>query len=274
MEGQDNDGMEKLDDVNNPPTNPPNSALSTMESKPVGMSDKTVQQHMMASGVWSQKDQFVEVLACSGQFGMEVVRKTDTLYTRLHTEQGRMIALTKEAVRQQLLKGIMKIWETNQSALFLTKLSSHIVMVDATNNVFLNVQGEQAASNGDGTETERQAQILEARRWSPPELDHDNGVQNGIDISKAAVYSLGLILWEMETDSVPFGEVDAVNAQRQMGVGSTLNMDGVKNEKLKEMIELCLSTDPNDRPTLSDLNEFINPEPKVELPPQPNDPTS
>ncbi|KAK2940583.1 hypothetical protein BLNAU_22269 [Blattamonas nauphoetae] len=224
--------------------------------------------------MWSPQDQFIEAVACSGQFGTELVRKTDTLYARLHTEQGRTIALTKEPVRQQLLKGIMKIWETNQSALLLTKLSSHVVMVDAANNVFLNVQGDQTASNGDGQEANRQAQILEARRWSPPELDNDNGVQNGIDISKAAVFSLGQILWEMETDSVPFGEVDAVNAQRQMGVGSTLNMDGVKNEKLKEMIEQCLSTDPNDRPTLSDLNEFINPEPKVEVPPQPNDPTA
>ncbi|KAK2955216.1 hypothetical protein BLNAU_9768 [Blattamonas nauphoetae] len=206
----------------------------------LGGSDQTVQQHMIASGVWSQKDEFVSAVACSGSFGMEVVRKTDTLYARLHTEQGRKIALTKETVRQQLVKGILKIWETDQSAKILTKLSSHVVIVDAGNNVFLNVQGEQAVPNGDGQEADRQAQIVEARRWSPPELDNENTVQNSIDISKVAVFSLGLILWEMETDSVPFGEVDAVNAQRQMGVGSTLNMDGVKDSKMKEMIELCL----------------------------------
>ncbi|KAK2956158.1 hypothetical protein BLNAU_8938 [Blattamonas nauphoetae] len=274
METQDNVEVEKLEDVDHTPSNAPNSALTTIESKALGVCDQTVQQHMMASGVWSQKDQFVEALACSGQFQMEVVRKTDTLYDRLHTEQGRKIALTKEAVRQQLVKGILKIWETDKSAKILTKLSSHVVIVDAANNVFLNVQGEQAVSNGEGPEADRQAQIVEARRWSPPEIDNENSIQNSIDISKAAVFSLGLILWEMETDSVPFGEVDAVNAQRQMGVGSTLNMDGVKNSKMKEMIEMCLSTDPNDRPTLSELNEFINPEPKIELPPQPNDPTA
>ncbi|KAK2955044.1 hypothetical protein BLNAU_9975 [Blattamonas nauphoetae] len=274
MERQDDVEVEKLEDADHTPSNAPNSALTTLESKMLGVSDQTVQQHMIASGVWSQKDEFVEAVACSGEFGMEVVRKTDTLSARLHTEQGRKIALAKEPVRQQLVKGILKIWETNQSAKILTKLSSHIVIVDAGNNVFLNVQGEQVVSNGDGQDANRQAQIVEARRWSPPELDNENTVQNSIDISKVAVFSLGLILWEMETDSVPFGEVDAVNAQRQMGVGSTLNMDGVKNSKMKEMIEMCLSTDPNDRPTLSELNEFINPEPIVELKHQPNDPTA
>ncbi|KAK2955218.1 hypothetical protein BLNAU_9770 [Blattamonas nauphoetae] len=274
MERQDNVEVEKLEDVDHTPSNAPNSALTTLESKMLGASDQTVQQHMIASGVWSQKDEFVSAVACSGSFGMEVVRKTDTLYARLHTEQGRKIALTKETVRQQLVKGILKIWETDQSAKILTKLSSHVVIVDAGNNVFLNVQGEQAVPNIDGQEADRQAQIVEARRWSAPELDNENTVQNSLDISKVAVFSLGLILWEMETDSVPFGEVDAVNAQRQMGVGSTLNMDGVKDSKMKEMIELCLSTDPNDRPTLSELNEFINPEPKIEHPPQPNDPTA
>ncbi|KAK2960718.1 hypothetical protein BLNAU_4373 [Blattamonas nauphoetae] len=255
---------EKMDELIHTPPHPPNSALTTLNSKRIGAEDQNTQMPAVLSdsNLTAPFAQCIEALACHGKMEMAVVRKQDTLYARLHTEQGRKVALTTESVRRQLLRGIQKIWETDKHAPILTKLSSHVVMVDFANNVFLNI-------NSDGTtlgenEQNKEATLLGQKRWSAPELDEENaqnskGSEKAIDYSKAAVFSLGLILWEMETGLVPFGEVDAVNAQRQLGVGSTLKMEGIKDSVMKDAISQCISINPDERPTLTELNEMINP---------------
>ncbi|KAK2954515.1 hypothetical protein BLNAU_10535 [Blattamonas nauphoetae] len=241
-----------------------NSAVSTIDSQERDLHDaRTVNraEPSTSAGI-AQFNEVVEALACSGKMEMTTVRKQDTLYTRLHTEQGRKVALTTESVRRQLLRGIQKIWETDKHAPILTTLSSHIVMVDFANNVFLNINSDPTTLHENGQHKE--TTLLGQKRWSAPELGEENGAnsdgeQKVIDYSKAAVFSLGLILWEMETGLVPFGEIDAVNAQRQLGVGSTLKMEGIKDETMKDAISQCISTNPDDRPTLAELIELINP---------------
>ncbi|KAK2950541.1 hypothetical protein BLNAU_14535 [Blattamonas nauphoetae] len=263
---------EKMDELIHTPSHPPNSALSTLNSKRISAEDQQTQLPPVSieSSISLPAVQYIEALTCAGKLEMALVRKQDTLYARLHTEQGRKMALTTESVRQQLLRGIQNVWETDRQAPILTKLSSHVVMVDFASNVFLNI-------NSDATIPEnaqnKQATLLEQKRWSAPELDEETGQnsageQKEIDYSKAAVFSLGLILWELETGLVPFGEVDAMNAQRQLGVGSTLKMEGIKDETMKDAISQCISLNAKDRPTLAELNELINP--KKDFPPLPS----
>ncbi|KAK2952661.1 hypothetical protein BLNAU_12310 [Blattamonas nauphoetae] len=254
-------------------THAKNSAASTIHSHDRDLHDARTLNHNETTSCVGivQFNEFVEALTCAGKMEMAVVRKQDTLYARLHTEQGRKVALTKESVRRQLLRGIQKIWETDKHAPILTKLSSHVVMVDFASNVFLNINSDGTTLGENGRNKE--ATLLEQKRWSAPELDVENGTnakgsEKEIDSSKAAVFSLGLILWELETGLVPFGEVDAMNAQRQLGVGSTLKMEGIKDSAMKEAISQCISTNPDDRPTLAELNELINP--KKDFPPLPS----
>ncbi|KAK2961892.1 hypothetical protein BLNAU_3329 [Blattamonas nauphoetae] len=242
----------------------PNSALSTLNSKHIRAEDQHTQLPPVSvdSSISMPAAQYVEALSCAGKMEMALVRKQDTLYARLHTEQGKKIALTTESVRRQLLRGIQKIWETDKRAPILTKLSSHVVMVDFASNVFLNVNEDQTTHPQN--EQNKNATLLEQKRWSAPELDDESGgnskgEQKAIDHGKAAVFSLGLVLREIETGLVPFGEVDAVNAQRQVGVGSALAMDGIADESMKDVIAQCISINPDERPTLTELNEFINP---------------
>ncbi|KAK2959513.1 hypothetical protein BLNAU_5562 [Blattamonas nauphoetae] len=255
---------EKMDVLLNTQSHPPNSALSTLNSKCVGADDQITQVHPapVDSDITVPAPVCIEALACSGKMEMALVQKQDTLFTRLHTEQGRKVALTTESVRRQLLRGIEKIWETDKHASILTKLSSHVVMVDFANNVFLNMNSDGATLGENGQNKE--ATLLEQKRWSAPELDEENGgnsksSEKEIDYSKAAVFSLGLILWELETGLVPFGEIDAMNAQRQLGVGSTLKMEGIKDSAMKDVISQCISINPDERQTLTELNEMINP---------------
>ncbi|KAK2947861.1 hypothetical protein BLNAU_17186 [Blattamonas nauphoetae] len=100
----------------------------------------------------------------------------------------------------------------------------------------------------------------EGQRWMAPEVANK---KVEIDTNKAAVFSLGLILWEIETGLVPFGEVDAVNAQRQLGTGSLPLMNSWTNESKIELVRRCLSLDVHERPTLDEISSLL--ESDVEL---------
>ncbi|KAK2960716.1 putative Dynein heavy chain [Blattamonas nauphoetae] len=95
-----------------------------------------------------------------------------------------------------------------------------------------------------------QNKMAEEQRWMSPEVADKKG---DIDPHKASVFSLGLILWEMETGLVPFGEVDAVNAQRQLGSGTLPPMETWTNESKSELVRSCLSLDPKERPSLDEI---------------------
>ncbi|KAK2959684.1 hypothetical protein BLNAU_5461 [Blattamonas nauphoetae] len=96
---------------------------------------------------------------------------------------------------------------------------------------------------------------IEEQRWVAPEVANK---KVEIDTSKAAVFSLGLILWEMETGLVPFGEIDSVNAQRQLGTGSLPLMDSWTNQSKIELVRSCLSLDPKERPTLDEILSLLD----------------
>ncbi|KAK2954541.1 hypothetical protein BLNAU_10561 [Blattamonas nauphoetae] len=92
--------------------------------------------------------------------------------------------------------------------------------------------------------------LFEGLRWQAPEV-----VANAVEVDreKAAVFSLGLILWELLTENVPFGEMDAVNAARQNETGGLPRMSLVSNQNAKDTIQQCLQTDPLSRPSFSSL---------------------
>ncbi|KAK2955789.1 hypothetical protein BLNAU_9325 [Blattamonas nauphoetae] len=92
--------------------------------------------------------------------------------------------------------------------------------------------------------------VFEGLRWQAPEVVQKSV---GVDREKAAVFSLGLILWEIEAELVPFGEMDAVNAARQNETGSLPRMNVIADSKIREVVSQCLQLDPSSRPSLSSL---------------------
>ncbi|KAK2943991.1 hypothetical protein BLNAU_21080 [Blattamonas nauphoetae] len=98
-------------------------------------------------------------------------------------------------------------------------------------------------------------------RWQAPEEEegreegrktNEGEVRNEIDRTKASVFRLGLVLWEIETGLVPFAEQDGVNAHRNLSIGIMPPMEGI-GEKMKELIEECLSVNPADRPSIDSI---------------------
>ncbi|KAK2945085.1 hypothetical protein BLNAU_19983 [Blattamonas nauphoetae] len=212
----------------------------------------------------------VEALRCQGKIEMTVVRDVDTLYNALHGREKKK-SIVKRVIERQIASGMAKIGEHTSTATILTKLSSHWVMFDAHGNVCLKLQEptpsipqpqphtpqpSQTSQSGTGDLSNSQ----ENQRWKAPEVvkaEEAKESQKEINPLKAAVFSLGLVLWEIETGTVPFAEMDAVNAQRQMGTGTLPKMSGIGSE-MRELIEQCLSLNPDDRPTLSTVSSVLD----------------
>ncbi|KAK2958352.1 hypothetical protein BLNAU_6622 [Blattamonas nauphoetae] len=98
-------------------------------------------------------------------------------------------------------------------------------------------------------------------RWQAPEegeereegrKTNEGEVRNEIDRTKASVFRLGLVLWEIETGLVPFAEQDGVNAHRNLSIGILPPMEGI-GEKMKDLIEECLSVNPFERPSVDSI---------------------
>ncbi|KAK2947582.1 hypothetical protein BLNAU_17487 [Blattamonas nauphoetae] len=102
-------------------------------------------------------------------------------------------------------------------------------------------------------------------RWMAPEQGKKG--ENEIDVEKVLVFRLGLVLYEIETGLVPFGETDAVNAHRQLETGIVPPLDRVVKSEMRDLIVACLSIDWKRRPSLSSLTstlESIEENPPVE----------
>ncbi|KAK2944171.1 hypothetical protein BLNAU_20918 [Blattamonas nauphoetae] len=219
----------------------------------------------------------VEALHCGPRLEMRTVRAQDTLYNILHVFPEKKKTIVKSVIARQLALGLVKVAEASMNATVLTKLSSHWVMFDSNGSVCLKTRDTPPPNlpsiplpNPNALQNEEQKEgnpqhvnhALEGQRWRAPEVAKaENETMTGneeavIDPRKAAVFSLGLVLWEIETGLVPFGEIDATNAQRQLGTGVLPKMDGVGSE-MKDLICECLRLNPDDRPTLSDVSNCL-----------------
>ncbi|KAK2955733.1 hypothetical protein BLNAU_9269 [Blattamonas nauphoetae] len=234
-------------------------------------------------GLEGREKEWVEVMACSGGFEISSTPMNDTLYSVLHKEHRE---IGKRGVGVQIVNGLKQVVATRGWSDVLTRLSSHWILIDTSGNVQLKLEmnaseAEQEAAltqmqnpNRGGTEkeqtmTEESARTetstkdktgMDSLRWRAPEVV-GSGVGGEVDGEKASVFSLGLVLWEIETGQVPFGELDAVNAQRQSGTGIGPKMESLENEEFISLIHRCVSVDPKDRPTLSEIGEFLSSHP-------------
>ncbi|KAK2950309.1 hypothetical protein BLNAU_14720 [Blattamonas nauphoetae] len=225
-------------------------------------------------------------LRCGEELVEVPVNVNSTLYNRLHKGGP---PLHTQHVFRTITQGLAQIARLNPKKPILTNLSPLWVYLDELDNpIFQNRDDrvttqtnnpESSFFRGSDHKTVNQtpsagnpsflSQSLngqssnrhsEGQRWMAPEVAAKKG---DIDASRAAVFSLGLILWEMETGLVPFGEVDAVNAQRQLGTGSLPLMNSWTNESKIELVRTCLTLDHNARPTLEEIWSLL--ESDVEL---------
>ncbi|KAK2944544.1 hypothetical protein BLNAU_20550 [Blattamonas nauphoetae] len=242
----------------------------------------------------SQLIEIREAVRCDGM-KTEVVSVTtnDTLFNRLHRQPER--PLDKPRLVQMLTRGLAQLARQNAHMPLLTRLSPLWVFLDSDDTPLFQVkevakeaepkvepsaeffresylaslsnhtlssddQGQDSSINKNSflSQSALPSKLVkhdEGARWMAPEVVEKKG---DVNESKAAVFSLGLILWEIETGCVPFAEQDGVNAQRQVGSGTLPGMETWTEEWKVSLIEKCLDLSPSDRPTLEWIVEHVN----------------
>ncbi|KAK2955965.1 hypothetical protein BLNAU_9125 [Blattamonas nauphoetae] len=118
---------------------------------------------------------------------------------------------------------------------------------------------EQSLIMSEETEPSIHVSSFDGIRWMAPELVNRDGTLkvDGVDLTKAAVFSLGLVLFSIETGQVPFGEIDGLSAHRQLSSGLLPLMELVSSEEMDEMITRCVSPVAKNRPSLSEVVSFL-----------------
>ncbi|KAK2961670.1 hypothetical protein BLNAU_3468 [Blattamonas nauphoetae] len=209
------------------------------------------------------------------QNGPVGLKRRDTLYNRLHSAQKRPI--DKMGVAQQIMRKLVGLHRQDPTLSVLTMFSSHSVVFgeDGEVEIALDVgetmgqtrsqtqrtqtcQGGQRTENLIQTEGERKNEQFELLRWRAPETVVSEGEEGQkVDSGSAAVFSLGLVLFEIETGQVPFGEMDALNASRQLKTGIPPKLSLVGDSGLRDVIVSCLQVRGKDRPGLGEMEEKL-----------------
>ncbi|KAK2961707.1 hypothetical protein BLNAU_3144 [Blattamonas nauphoetae] len=223
-----------------------------------------------------------EVLVCSGDMKTTAfVSKDRTLYNALHSEKKWDVRVRQ--AQKQLVSGLKGVWKKDREAAILRALTAHNILFDSKENVCLKLnldlaplpistqhqipsdlqvepaqQGQEPAvdtNQSNQTAPQLAEPVNEGVRWYAPDVIANKPHVNSVH---GAVFSLGLILWEIETGCVPFAEQDAVNASRQIVTGVTPKLDLVSNKEMRELILQCLSLEPVDRPDLDTIESTLD----------------
>ncbi|KAK2942585.1 hypothetical protein BLNAU_22502 [Blattamonas nauphoetae] len=218
------------------------------------------------SNVWGVETDLAECLHCGDEFATSFVSKKKTLYEHLHRER-KMLANRRQC-EIQLARGLDQIARMAAFSKMLQHVTSHRILIGKDGSLNVNLEKPEGhgvvsgvagktegRSDGDGTAGAStgmggQNGMNEAMRWQAPE---EGKAHLSLDLQQVGVFRLGLLLYEIETGSVPFGETDAVNAHRQLEAGMELAMEKVQNKSMAEVITSCLQVDPKLRPSFASV---------------------
>ncbi|KAK2955259.1 hypothetical protein BLNAU_9811 [Blattamonas nauphoetae] len=191
----------------------------------------------------------VEVFVCGEASKVEIVLKRDTLFERLHGRTKQTVDAVE--VGKAIVKGLRHLNKSDLFSIALAKWTPHWVLFDSKERVCLRLNEEtnqtQLDLNGYSVVTD------EGERWRAPEQANGQLTANA---ERASVFRLGLVLLEMRTGLVPFGEIDATNASRQLCAG-LLPPHWQVDEDFMSIVHDCLALTPADRPLLFEIEERL-----------------
>ncbi|KAK2947278.1 hypothetical protein BLNAU_17754 [Blattamonas nauphoetae] len=276
------DKMEVIVTDNRIGVNPSNTCLPEALDQ-----DVTTKEEALPSVSKFGKGAEVDVFVCDQGVNMISVPCVNTLFNRLHSPNG-SLNLRRRMIQAQIVQGLKTLTLQDRTAAILSALSSHNILFDSNDRVCFSVNADQVSTfptlqqspvpspqikqevgnvDSEGKNQHSSEHMIgksefrdgderkmkegnENQRWQAPVVIEK---KPNINTVHAAVFSLGLVLWEIETGSVPYGEQDAVNASRQIVAGTLPRMDFVLNSEMSELIRDCLAMTPKERPSLSDV---------------------
>ncbi|KAH7822608.1 uncharacterized protein MONOS_15528 [Monocercomonoides exilis] len=90
-------------------------------------------------------------------------------------------------------------------------------------------------------------------RWKAPELVKETSEAN----EKTLAFSVGMMLWEISTENVPFEDVDALTAAMKLASYELPALSEVFGEEMRKIIKQCLSRSQQERPSLIELKRML-----------------
>ncbi|KAK2963743.1 hypothetical protein BLNAU_1310 [Blattamonas nauphoetae] len=196
----------------------------------------------------------IEAVVCDGEVKVEVVGKCETLFERLHGRNRKEVDAI--VVCRALIKGLVTAGKDERLNGALLTLSPHTIIVDSSNRICIVTPSEVKGKVRTELGKEITGSVVEGEeRWRAPEQGNGK-IEVGMGSEKVSVFRLGLLLLEMWTGRIPFGETDGVNASRQLGMGILPPLEGMSSE-MEEIVRRCLSVDFQDRPRLLEMDELI-----------------
>ncbi|KAK2956747.1 hypothetical protein BLNAU_8200 [Blattamonas nauphoetae] len=150
----------------------------------------------------------------------------------------------------EIVKGLRHLSKSEMFSVALAKWTPHWVVLDSKDRVCIRLN-EEAGLHVD--ESGKQIGIDDGQRWRAPE--QSNG-QLGVNSERVSVFRLGLVLLEMRTGVIPFGEIDGTNASRQVCAGLLPPHKDV-DEGFMSIVRECLTINPHDRPLLMEVEDKL-----------------
>ncbi|KAK2963032.1 hypothetical protein BLNAU_2055 [Blattamonas nauphoetae] len=208
-------------------------------------------------------DSSVVAMKCEGQFEMEMVDGKKTLFNRMHFGDGVGCEKRRE-IEKKIVRGLVKMVELENLESGI-RLSPHWILLNENDSVFIRVESgiekkdehdkPSLPNNTQSSEshTGMKDEIDEIRYRAPEQGEKEGELKEGVDGSKVIVFRVGLVLWEIETGVVPFGEVDGVEAHSKLSAGIGVPLETVSDTSMRELIEGCLQIDADQRMTLDQV---------------------
>ncbi|KAH7818199.1 putative Protein tyrosine and serine/threonine kinase [Monocercomonoides exilis] len=172
-----------------------------------------------------------------------------------------------------IARGLEHLLEVEPDAPIFNRLSSYSVLLHNKELVALHLRGgidklrsEVDSSSDSSSDDSSVCTIIdggeESIRWRAPEVQSDTPPS-----IEAAIFSLATIFWEMLTNEIPFGEVDAATAGARIQQGERPSLDRFPAHPLTNLIQRCWSHEPSERPSVQEfifeLEQFRPPTPDV-----------
>ncbi|KAH7831741.1 uncharacterized protein MONOS_509 [Monocercomonoides exilis] len=237
----------------------------------------------------SSMSNLVDAMACSSPHEKLIVDLRDSLFMLLHGKnKTKEMAIGSLKEREQTAAQIL-FWVANLALhsfdemenplQSLSNLSPHIVLF-SEHMVICIVMHSDFSSDSDSSSISSSTVVTSASddndddddslpssafededdfrkeclRWKAPELL----VNKKMEATKSSVvFSIGMMLWEILTLEIPFGEYEAAIAGDKNVRGERPRM-GDEQSSLEEVVKECLSAEPSERPSLQNLKrEFI-----------------
>ncbi|KAK2945226.1 hypothetical protein BLNAU_19866 [Blattamonas nauphoetae] len=138
---------EKMKD-NDPITDPPNSAISSLPSRIEQQSTQFEGTRFACDGEISPAQLCMEVIVCNEKMERSVAVETDTLFNALHNPQSTRF-VEKRKVSQAIAKGLAGLVEMGVISEVVTRLSPHWVLFDKNDRVCLKMREKQSVAIGE-----------------------------------------------------------------------------------------------------------------------------